>query len=86
MSEKYTVYVIFSKTIDRYYTGYTNDLDRRLSEHNRKKGKYTDAGIPWEVVYTEQFELKHEAQEREKYIKSRKSRIYIEDLIKNNIR
>jgi len=77
----YTVYILFSESIDRYYVGYTNDLERRLSEHNRKKGKYTDAGIPWEVVHTEIFELKTEAKEREKYIKSRKSRRYIEEII-----
>ena len=81
MNDTYTVYVLFSKTINRFYLGYTNDLNRRISEHNRKKGKYTDAGIPWELVYSEMFEIKIEAQNREKYIKSRKSRTYIENLI-----
>ncbi|MDA3880621.1 MAG: GIY-YIG nuclease family protein [Prolixibacteraceae bacterium] len=43
----YTVYILYSEKIDQYYTGYTNNIDRRLSEHNRRKGKYTDRGIPW---------------------------------------
>ncbi len=77
----YTVYILFSESIDRYYVGYTNDLERRLSEHNRKKGKYTDAGIPWEVAHIEMFDQKTKAKEREKYIKSRKSRKYIEEII-----
>ena len=77
----YKVYILHSQKTDRYYVGYTNDLERRISEHNRKKGKYTDGGIPWELVYTEDYEIKTEAMEREKYIKSKKSRKYIETLI-----
>jgi putative endonuclease len=77
----YTVYILYSFGIDRYYVGSTNDLVRRLSEHNRRKGKYTDQGIPWKVVYTETYRDKRNARMREKAIKKRKSRIYIEMLI-----
>jgi putative endonuclease len=42
----FTVYILQSQSLNRYYVGYTNDLERRLTEHNRKKGKYTDSGIP----------------------------------------
>jgi putative endonuclease len=77
----YTLYILHSKNIDRYYVGYTNNLPRRLSEHNRIKGKYTDIGIPWEVVYTEMFDAKKDAMKREKYIKSTKSRKFIIELI-----
>ena len=77
----YTVYILYSQILDRFYVGYTNNIDRRLREHNRKKGKYTDKGIPWELKYTESFEEKIEAKNREAYIKSRKSRIFIEELI-----
>ena len=76
----YTVYILYSQKIDQYYTGYTNDLDRRLSEHNRRKGKYTDRGIPWILVHTEIFSEKNEAHEREMQIKAQKSRRYIEEL------
>jgi putative endonuclease len=79
--EMYTLYILHSKTVDRYYVGYTNDLVRRLSEHNRIKGKFTDRGIPWVLVYSECFSFKKEAMDREKYIKSRKSRKFITDLI-----
>jgi putative endonuclease len=43
-------------------------MDRRISEHNRKKGKFTDAGIPWILVHFEQYSTKKEAMEREKLI------------------
>ena len=77
----YTVYILYSQSIDRFYVGFTNDLERRICEHNRKKGKFTDAGIPWAIVRTEAFETKKEAMDREKYIKSKKSKTFIVELI-----
>ena len=83
MSKKsmYTVYILHSKSLDRYYTGYTNDLKRRIEEHNRIKGKFTDGGIPWTIAYTECFASKREAMERERIIKSKKSKEFIKDLL-----
>jgi len=77
----YTVYILYSQKLDRYYVGYTNDLDRRLSEHNRIKGKYTDTGLPWIVVHTEEYQSKKHAQEREKAIKKKKSKQAIIEII-----
>ncbi|MCU0457275.1 MAG: GIY-YIG nuclease family protein [Bacteroidales bacterium] len=77
----FSVYILYSESSDRYYVGYTNDLERRISEHNRKKGKFTDAGIPWHLVFSESFNTKREAMKREKYIKSRKSKDFIKELI-----
>ena len=75
-------YIIYSSKIDKYYVGATNDLVRRLSEHNRKKGKYTDVGIPWDLVYKEEYENILMAKRREREIKNKKSRKYIETLIR----
>jgi putative endonuclease len=77
----YTLYILHSKSFNRFYVGYTNDIARRLTEHNRIKGKYTDAGIPWILIYTESFPSKKEAMDREKFIKSRKSKNFILELI-----
>jgi putative endonuclease len=77
----YTLYILYSESLDRYYVGYTNDLERRLIEHNRRKGKYTDTGIPWLPVHKEVFESKKSAMEREKFIKSRKSKKFIIELV-----
>jgi putative endonuclease len=81
----FTLYILHSKSFDRYYIGYTNDLLRRLGEHNRKKGKFTDAGIPWILVYTELYNTKKEVMDREKYIKSRKSKEFILALIDTTV-
>ncbi|MGQ9621622.1 MAG: GIY-YIG nuclease family protein [Bacteroidales bacterium] len=77
----FVVYILYSKSLDRFYTGSTNNLDRRVAEHNRKKGKYTDRGIPWSVVYTEYYNSVEEAKNREAYIKSKKSKKFISRLI-----
>lgn len=81
---KFYTYILYSEAIDKFYIGHTNDLVRRLSEHNRTKGKFTDKGIPWKLVYTEAYSSKDEAARREKQIKRKKSRRYIEWLIKSS--
>ena len=80
----YIFYILYSAKLDRYYVGYTNDIQRRLSEHNRIKGKYTDIGLPWILVFTEKYKSKKEAMNREKFIKSKKSKHFIIDLISNS--
>lgn len=53
-----------------FYTGWTNDLEKRLAAHNSGKGsKYTASRRPVEFVYTECFETKQEAMKREAEIK-----------------
>jgi putative endonuclease len=76
------VYILYSQRIARFYVGYTNDINRRIAEHNRIKGKYTDRGIPWQLAYTECFSSKEEAAKREAFIKAQKSKAYIENLIR----
>ncbi len=67
---KYYVYVIKSSE-GYYYTGMTEDLDRRLSEHNNKtKSFWTKRGENWEVIYFEEFDSKTEASKRERWMKS----------------
>ena len=80
----FTLYILYSPSIDKYYVGYTNDLTRRLLEHNRKKGKFTDQGIPWKIVHIEEYELKSEVMDREKFIKAQKSRKFILSLISSS--
>lgn len=53
-----------------YYTGYTNDLEKRLKAHNEGKGaKYTRGRGPVELIYYEEYEDKHTAMRREWEIK-----------------
>lgn len=52
------------------YTGWTNNLEKRIKTHNEGKGaRYTKSRLPVELVYYEQFETKEEAMKREYAIK-----------------
>lgn len=60
------------------YTGWTNNLERRIKSHNAGKGaKYTKSRLPVELVYCESFGSKKEAMQREREIKrlSRKDKL-----------
>lgn len=53
-----------------YYTGWTNNLQKRLKDHNEGRGaKYTKARLPVSLVYHEEFPSKEEAMRREYAIK-----------------
>lgn len=55
---------------DSLYTGWTNDLKKRITSHNTGKGaKYTKARRPVELVYYEEFQTREEAMKREYAIK-----------------
>jgi putative endonuclease len=81
---KYSIYILYSQSKDRYYTGYTTNPDERLLEHNNGATPSTRPGIPWIMVYKEECEDKTTAIRRENTIKRMKSRKYIERLIYNN--
>jgi putative endonuclease len=79
----YFVYILYSVKLDRYYIGQTDDLEKRIKSHELGLSKYTSVADDWKKVYSKQFETRTEALKREQQIKRKKSRIYIEWLIKN---
>lgn len=69
---------------DTLYTGWTNNLEKRIQDHNLGRGaKYTRTRLPVVLVYYEIFETKQEAMKREYQIKQlpRKKKV---QLIENN--
>ncbi len=75
----YKVYVIYSNMAGKYYTGQTEDLERRLKEHNEGTlGKFTKNKGPWELVYFEEFKTREEALKREKYLKTGAGRDFVQ--------
>lgn len=74
-------YIIYSVKLDRYYIGYTDNLSWRIERHNQGWGRFTRTGVPWKLVYYESFPTKSDAIKREREIKRKKSRVYIENLI-----
>ena len=78
----YYVYILYSEMIDQFYVGHTSDLENRLYRHTNSGSKATKKASDWKIVYTQQFESKAAAYQREVQIKNKKSRKYIESLIK----
>lgn len=64
-------YVYILKCADNsLYTGWTNNLEKRMDKHNSGNGaKYTRGRLPVELVYFETFECREEAMTREFRIK-----------------
>ena len=75
------LYINYSKSLDRYYTGHTDNLLRRIPEHNAARCKATKFGVPWTLVFSKSFNLRAEAMKEEYKIKRMKSRKFIERLI-----
>jgi len=60
----------------------TNDLERRLREHNSGKHKSTKGYRPWKLIYFEKYDSREKAREREIFFKSGSGRELIKGLIK----
>ena len=75
------VYILYSEKIDSFYVGSTGNLEDRLIRHNTGRSTYTKRGMPWTLVYQKEYLSKADAYRAELYIKSQKSRNYIESLI-----
>ncbi len=79
----FKVYIIFSAFLDRYYVGSTANIEDRLVRHKNSGSKSTKSASDWELVYSEEFDTRSEAVMREREIKGKKSRKYLESLISN---
>ena len=65
------VYILRSEKDNNLYTGYTNDLKRRLEEHNSGKNRSTKSRTPFTLVYYEAYKSQKDATRREKMLKER---------------
>lgn len=79
----YWVYVVLNKTAGKRYIGQTNDLERRIAEHNglsvkfnRYTGKYPGN---WELVFRNQHSTRADAMKYEKWLKSGTGRKWLDE-------
>jgi putative endonuclease len=82
---KFYCYIIYSESINRYYVGYTTNIEERISLHNTGHfgGKsYTHITTDWELFLLIPCETVSQAIYIESKIKRMKSRKYIENLKK----
>ena len=76
-------YVLRSLKDDENYIGYTNNLRRRLEEHNLGKNFSTKSRRPLKLIYFEACLNKEDAEQREKYFKSTIGRRYLSKRLRN---
>ncbi len=67
--QEYYVYIIKSKKDNSFYVGQTNDIERRLLEHNAGLSSYTSSKAPWNLHYLEEVNTREEAMKREMFLK-----------------
>jgi predicted GIY-YIG superfamily endonuclease len=73
----YFVYSIQSENNpDRYYIGFTSDVERRLEEHNAGKSVYTNKFKPWKLISYTAFVNKDRAEKFEAYLKTSSGRAF----------
>jgi putative endonuclease len=77
---EFIVYILFSETKNRFYIGFTSNLEERITRHNQKSKGFTGSVSDWRVVYQEKYAAKEQARQRELQIKSWKSSVKIRAL------
>lgn len=83
MNTNYYIYILECSD-NTLYTGYTDNLEKRIKNHNAGKGaKYTKGRLPVQLLYYETFDDKKEAMSREWYIKHKLTREEKINLINN---
>lgn len=65
----YSVYLLKSIKKGSFYIGYTNNIMRRIHQHNLGLIGYTKKSIPWNLIYCENFLSLEDAKLREKHLK-----------------
>ena len=79
----YCVYNLYSRVLNKYYVGSSEDVDKRLDFHHNptERRKFTVRGAPWIIVCTLACDSREHALRLESFIKRMKSRDFIERLI-----
>ena len=82
----YYVYILKSNKDDKLYIGYTNDLKRRLIQHNTSSSKATRSRLPLKLVYYEAYFSEKDAKDREFKLKRfAGSYIHLKHRIRNSL-
>ncbi len=78
----WTFYILYSSILNLFYIGFTGDeLTERLRRHNSNHQGFTGKKGDWEIKFTETYNTKAEAYQREQEVKKWKSHKLIEKLI-----
>jgi len=70
LKQIYTVYILFSMADKRLYVGCTSNIVQRLERHNRGHVKATARRRPLILIHQENYEIRAEAFDRERFLKT----------------
>lgn len=78
------VYILYSKSLDKFYVGETQDLDERINQHNSGfyNNAFTKQVSDWVLYFSIECESRVEARKIETHIKKMKSKTYIQNVTK----
>ncbi|MBI2506751.1 MAG: GIY-YIG nuclease family protein [Candidatus Colwellbacteria bacterium] len=76
------VYVLYNKSRNFIYIGYSEDLKERYKEHNDGRSKSTKLYLPLDLIHYEAYRNKKDAKRREKYLKTNKGRTTLITMLK----
>ena len=81
----YYVYALLSLRDKKFYIGFTNNLKRRVSEHNSGKNLSTKSRRPLKLIYYEAHLSKTDAARRERYFKTTKGKSTLKQMLRDSL-
>jgi len=79
----YYVYILYSKSLDVFYKGQTNDLSDRIHRHNLRQEKATLCGVPWVLIWCTKKQSRSEAVILERKLKNLSKKRLVEFIKKH---
>ena len=82
----YYIYVLQSLKDNKFYTGFTPNLKKRIERHQRGEIRSTKGRVPLKLIYYEAYLLRDDAVAREKYLKTSMGKRVLKKQLKNFIK
>ena len=79
-------YVLLSQKDGKRYTGWTNDLEKRIGQHNNGENLSTASRVPLSLIYCEACLSEDDAKQRELYLKATVGRRYLAKRLRHYLR
>jgi putative endonuclease len=73
------VYILYSSSLGKFYVGSTDNIERRIDQHNSGRSNFSSKGIPWKLITRIECKNRSEAMGLEIQIKKRGIKRYLED-------
>jgi len=73
------VYILYSHSLGKFYVGSTDNVERRIDQHNSGRSNFTSKGIPWKLTARVKCKSRSKAMGLEIQIKKRGIKRYLQD-------